>query len=284
MQVSAFEKVVDRAFRWDARFLFGLLHAVRRPILEIHVADEQGEAVAMAMVSFPKRSGYISGVAVDVEHRHRGLGRRVVEACEASARRAGKSYVTLDVLSSNAPARSLYEKMGYHLLRHEAFYRKELPGPAPPEAPLPSGVRIFARRDAKILTSVASAQLPEIVRTVLPMRPSMFIVPPAVTMGLLASTEAWVVDRGHGAEAFVRATASPATIAGNLTAPWVGPNVPDDLADGLIAAAVAWLHRQNFPRIATEVPEHNAAGIAALRRAGFEEAFGADTLYRPLAA
>ncbi len=55
----------------------------------------------------------IQGLAVDPAARRHGVGRALVEAAVAEARRIGARRVTLRVLGHNAPARALYASLGF---------------------------------------------------------------------------------------------------------------------------------------------------------------------------
>ena len=55
----------------------------------------------------------IHDLAVLPGHRGQGVGRRLMDAIETEARRRGACKVTLEVLSGNATARTLYEACGF---------------------------------------------------------------------------------------------------------------------------------------------------------------------------
>lgn len=55
----------------------------------------------------------IHDLAVVPAHRGKGIGRRLMDAVEAEARRRGACKVTLEVLSGNRTARALYEACGF---------------------------------------------------------------------------------------------------------------------------------------------------------------------------
>jgi ribosomal protein S18 acetylase RimI-like enzyme len=55
----------------------------------------------------------IQGLGVDPAVRERGIGRRLIEAAVTEAERQGARKLTLRVLSGNAPARRLYERLGF---------------------------------------------------------------------------------------------------------------------------------------------------------------------------
>ena len=56
------------------------------------------------------RRGYLLNVWVDVEHRGRGLAKRLVLAVQAEARRFGVGYMTLHASDLGRP---VYERMGW---------------------------------------------------------------------------------------------------------------------------------------------------------------------------
>jgi GNAT superfamily N-acetyltransferase len=63
-------------------------------------------------VFLPARMLHIAAVYVRPDHRHAGLGRRLLEAAIAWGREQGCVQVELNVLAGN-PAHRLYEKMGF---------------------------------------------------------------------------------------------------------------------------------------------------------------------------
>ncbi|MCI4339817.1 MAG: GNAT family N-acetyltransferase [Thermoplasmata archaeon] len=280
---GAFDAVVARVFRPDVRFLLWTMEKLRHPLFKALVLEADGQLAGAALLTFPSRAGYISTVVVDEPFRGRGYATQIVHAAEAAAFRAGKRFSVLDVLVTNAPARALYAKLGYHLLRSQSYYFRDADGPGPEEAAVP-GIRPFARRDAKPLARLALAHLPPPVAEVLPPHPRDFTVTPLVALGLDTESSAWVVDRGHGVEGFVRGTVSSATESGNLTAPLLSPDVPEATGRALVRTATDWIHRHSVRRIVCELPTHNATGLGVLAREGFREAFGLETLYRSLPA
>ena len=64
----------------------------------------------------------INGLAVDPGHQGQGLGRALVAACVAQARRRGARKLTLRVLGGNHRARRLYESCGFQV---EGVLREE---------------------------------------------------------------------------------------------------------------------------------------------------------------
>lgn len=56
---------------------------------------------------------FVAELFVEEAYRRRGLGRRLLEEGEAWARERGVRRLVLNVAVGNAPARSLYEAVGY---------------------------------------------------------------------------------------------------------------------------------------------------------------------------
>jgi len=59
---------------------------------------------------------HISGIAVEKEHRRRGIGTRLLTTVEREFRADGFGKVTLEVRKSNRAAINFYEKQGYKRL------------------------------------------------------------------------------------------------------------------------------------------------------------------------
>ena len=64
---------------------------------------------------------YVDELGVDASARRRGVGRALLAACEAEARRAGRSRLTLWVTMNNAGARRLYEGAGFSVRRRRRW-------------------------------------------------------------------------------------------------------------------------------------------------------------------
>ncbi|MFP8885076.1 MULTISPECIES: GNAT family N-acetyltransferase [Streptomyces] len=93
-------------------------HDGNRP-RECLVAELEGKPVGYIKLARPtplESNGHvrqIQGLAVDGTARGRGVGRALLRAAMAEARRQGASRITLRVLGHNAPARALYASEGF---------------------------------------------------------------------------------------------------------------------------------------------------------------------------
>ncbi|MFN3706022.1 MAG: GNAT family N-acetyltransferase [Thermoflexales bacterium] len=103
----------------------------------------------------------VGNVATQAEYRNRGIGRALVEACinYAAARRA--RYVALQVDATNAPARHLYEKLGFvPLVEVTQYVRASLRGEPLPLMPPASLARHACHTDRQPLWELSRRVLP----------------------------------------------------------------------------------------------------------------------------
>ena len=88
-------------------------------------ALEEGAVAGYGGFEYVLDEGYIGNVAVDSACRRRGLGRALVEAMMAEARRLSLAFLTLEVRAGNVPARGLYEAMGFETVGvRKNYYEK----------------------------------------------------------------------------------------------------------------------------------------------------------------
>ena len=102
----------------------GLTRPWNDPVADLHRAVqgsastvlavvEQGELRATAMVGHDGHRGWVYYLAVVPAEQGRGLGRRLMQACEEWVRARGIPKLQLMVRTVNAPAAAFYERLGY---------------------------------------------------------------------------------------------------------------------------------------------------------------------------
>ena len=90
---------------------------------DILIADDAGKPVGYAALflnvpsddedEVPHNYALVADVAVTASHRCKGLGKRLLSACEQAAREAGAERFRIFVLSQNQHARTLYGAFGF---------------------------------------------------------------------------------------------------------------------------------------------------------------------------
>lgn len=78
-----------------------------------HVAELDGAVVGTVVAGFDGRRGWLNYLAVDPEHRGRGLGARLVHAAERHLAALGCPKVNLQVRHDNDAVVAFYERLGY---------------------------------------------------------------------------------------------------------------------------------------------------------------------------
>jgi ribosomal protein S18 acetylase RimI-like enzyme len=94
------------------------------------VAEENGRIVGFLLgeESFEtdEQTAYLEWLAVDAEHRRRGLGRRLAEAALARVGELGKARVVVDIANPNDASRALAEELGFEEEVSVTYFAKRL--------------------------------------------------------------------------------------------------------------------------------------------------------------
>jgi len=77
------------------------------------VGVERGKIIATAMGGYEGHRGWVNYLGVDPEYRHKGLGRKMMEAIEEKLLAMGCPKINLQVLVDNTEAMKFYERIGY---------------------------------------------------------------------------------------------------------------------------------------------------------------------------
>jgi ribosomal-protein-alanine N-acetyltransferase len=107
--------------RVSRRSLREFLRAPHRPVIAATINDE---LAGYALVALRKRTRAVRiySLAVDARFARRGVGRMLLQACEAYARRHRREALTLEVRYDNASAIALYESCGFRQFGEHAHY------------------------------------------------------------------------------------------------------------------------------------------------------------------
>jgi tRNA threonylcarbamoyl adenosine modification protein YeaZ/ribosomal-protein-alanine acetyltransferase len=106
------QKSFDRPWGGDA-FRWELEHSA---VARLYLASTpDGDAVGYCACWVVAGELHVNNVAVDPARRRRGIARRLLHAVIAEASAEGATSATLEVRSSNVPARKLYEALGFRV-------------------------------------------------------------------------------------------------------------------------------------------------------------------------
>lgn len=91
------------------------------------VAKENEKVLGYAGMYVSFEEGSITNIAVDIEVRRRGIGRKLIADILDKANERGVEKIFLEVRETNEPAIALYEKMGFEKNGiRKNFYEKPL--------------------------------------------------------------------------------------------------------------------------------------------------------------
>ena len=76
-------------------------------------ATENGEVIGYIGMNFVIDEGYIYNVAVDEQHRGKGVGSALIRTLVTHCKKENFAFLTLEVRESNTAARSLYSHFGF---------------------------------------------------------------------------------------------------------------------------------------------------------------------------
>lgn len=84
------------------------------------VLESKGKIVAcVGLKMMDSKRGMVKRVCVDINHRRKGIGTRIMEITEEFARERGLEELHLDCLTTYQVPRTLYEKVGYEIVGKE---------------------------------------------------------------------------------------------------------------------------------------------------------------------
>jgi ribosomal protein S18 acetylase RimI-like enzyme len=122
--LDAIVRLENSAFATDRvsrRSLRAFLRAPHRPVIAATIGD-QIAGYALLALRKGARAVRIYSLAVDARFARRGVGRALLQACEAYALRHRRRALTLEVRYDNASAIGLYESSGFRPFGEHAHY------------------------------------------------------------------------------------------------------------------------------------------------------------------
>jgi ribosomal protein S18 acetylase RimI-like enzyme len=103
----------NRAFGIKGRLFLGLSRLLGKERIKFLVAEDRNKLVGTTIVSRGEKVGYISLVMVHPDYRRRGIATRLVKRAIEYLHKREMERAVLNVVSTNAPAISVYSKLGF---------------------------------------------------------------------------------------------------------------------------------------------------------------------------
>jgi len=102
-------------------------HHLHNPRARVLVLEAAGRLAGTALLLFRRgtRVARLYSLAVDLAWRGRGIGKRLLDACEREAAKRGCTRVRLEVRDDNRAAQALYERQGYRRCGRRAVYYED---------------------------------------------------------------------------------------------------------------------------------------------------------------
>ncbi len=88
-------------------------HAIRQPETVVVTAWETEKLVGFAIMQFYAERAHLNLLAVEPAYRRFGVGARLIEWLEKTARTGGIFFINLEVRARNTGARAFYQRLGY---------------------------------------------------------------------------------------------------------------------------------------------------------------------------
>jgi [ribosomal protein S18]-alanine N-acetyltransferase len=121
--LDALTRLEQVAFAADGFRRTQLRYLLTRANASVYIADEAGDVRGSAIMLWRQRAkvGRLYSIATDPAARGRGVGRLLLQTCEAAAVQRDCRSVSLEVRITNLAAITFYERHGYRV-------SEELPG------------------------------------------------------------------------------------------------------------------------------------------------------------
>jgi ribosomal protein S18 acetylase RimI-like enzyme len=117
--------MVNRVLGRTGTLILGLLRLCGKEPVKLLVAEANGKIVGTTIINNRANSGYISSVMVDPDYRRRGIATKLMTTALNYIRKRKKMRAVLHVDSTNAPAKSVYIKLGFKTFEEEAYFLRE---------------------------------------------------------------------------------------------------------------------------------------------------------------
>jgi ribosomal-protein-alanine N-acetyltransferase len=157
--------MVNRVFGRTGKLILGLLRLCGKEPIKLLVAEADGKIVGTTIINNRAKSGYISSVMVHPDYRRRGIATRLMTNALNYIQKGKKARAVLHVDSTNAPAKSVYNKLGFKTFEHLAYFLKETNTGHTPKNASEVEIREFQKDDLdQVYTLIETSENPNSLR------------------------------------------------------------------------------------------------------------------------
>ncbi|MEJ2360697.1 MAG: GNAT family N-acetyltransferase [Gammaproteobacteria bacterium] len=97
---------------------------IRHEAKNVVVARDKQQLVGFGIMTYREEEANLDLLAVRLQHRHRGVGRRIVNWLEKVALTAGIITIYVQVREINTGAIKFYQRLGYRVVKqHHGYYQ-----------------------------------------------------------------------------------------------------------------------------------------------------------------
>lgn len=137
--------IVNRTFGITGRLLLASSRLVGREPVKFFVAEAKNEVIGTTMVNASREVGFVSAVMVHPDYRRRGIATTLMKNALGYIQERKMDRAVLNVVSTNAPAISVYSSLGFEPFESVANFVGETA--SIPEQGGADGVEIRAYRN-----------------------------------------------------------------------------------------------------------------------------------------
>lgn len=123
---DVWRKIVRRRYSVGGRIIFGFLGLLRKEPIRFFIAEENGKVVGTIMIEKRRKLGYLGTVTVHPDFRRKGIATKLMETAINYARKRKIANTILHVISTNNPAKGLYQKLGFKKFEEIVFLTADM--------------------------------------------------------------------------------------------------------------------------------------------------------------
>ncbi len=113
---------------WQGRKKQNILDDLNANPPGIFVAEAEAKLVGYVITQVNQQTGigWIPNMAVDTQHRGKGLGKRLLQQAIGYLKQAGMKYAKIETLEQNTIGQKFYRRMGFREVARQIHYLKPL--------------------------------------------------------------------------------------------------------------------------------------------------------------